>query len=103
MTWSTSLDLLGLVNTKVAVSVNTNHTWGEGTTLSDNASLTLRPSQTGYITRATQNGTITGDFDFTNQYGILFHVKNVSVTSQAVQDVKNPSVPTVTYGQHWIN
>ena len=101
--WSSTLNILGLANTTVSASINTSHTWGNSSTTADSASLNVEPNKTGWITRATMNGTVTGDFDFTNTLGIVFHVKNVTVTAQSVADPSRPQVPAYSYGQDWNN
>ena len=99
--WSSTLNILGFANTTVSASINTSHTWGNSSTTADSASLNLAPGQTGWITRATMNGTVTGDFDFTNALGIVYHVHNVTVTAQSVADPTRPQIPAFTYGQGW--
>ncbi len=103
-------NMLGLVNADASVSVNTNKTFGTTSTVGGSTSINLLPqgdtgfgeTSIGSITRQTQDASVTGDFDFTTAGGwIVYHVKNVTVTEQAIQDKNNPTAPTFDYGQQW--
>ncbi len=100
-------NMLGLVNADASVSVDTNHTFGTENTVAGTTAIVLQPAgdksgeSNGWITRQTQDGTVTGDFDFTNQLGIIYHVKNVTITEQAISDPSQPTRYQYMYGQRW--
>ena len=104
--------ILGLVNADANVSVQTGKTFGTQSTTDASTSITLLPAgqsdaktgekDSGWITRKTQNASVTGDFDFTTAGGlIVYHVKNVTVDAQAIADPNNTTTYPVVYGQQW--
>ena len=98
--------VLGIVNVDASVSVDTSHTFGTTITDTGSTGIILSPAGTdtssGWITRKTQDASVTGDFDFTTAGGwIVYHVKNVTVTEQAIQDPHNVVKYPFVYGQHW--
>ena len=104
--------ILGLVNADANVSVQTGKTFGTQSTDDASTAITLLPAgqsdaktgekDSGWITRKTQNASVTGDFDFTTTGGmIVYHVKNVTVDAQAIADPHNTTSYPFVYGQHW--
>ncbi len=106
-----NMDILGIVNTSAALKATTDKSWGTTTSTSQAASLQLNPlndklGQTnGWITRTPEVATVTGDFDFTTNDGIIYHVKNVTVSEEEIDGATTPDGTHVTtaYGQRWTN
>ena len=98
-------NVLGMVSADASVSVDTNHTFGTANTTAGTTSIVLQPAggqeSNGWITRQTQDASVTGDFNFTNQLGIIYHVKNITVSEQAIDDPAHKTNPDFIYGQHW--
>ncbi len=102
--------IMGLVNVNASVSIQTSKTFGTQETDSGSTSITLLPqgqtgnneTDSGYITRQTQDASVTGDFDFTTAGGlIIYHVKNVTVNAQAVAQPGQTTTYPYVYGQAW--
>jgi hypothetical protein len=98
-------NVLGMVSADASVSLDTNHTFGTANTTAGTTSIVLQPAggqeSNGWITRQTQDASVTGDFSFTNQLGIIYHVQNITVSEQAIDDPGHKTNPDFIYGQHW--
>jgi len=88
LAWSTSLNILDLVNTKLSASITGGETWSKSVTLSSSETMTIEPGLQGYLEWATVSAVVTGDFTFTwtppsggvTAAGITYHVNNVTIT-----------------------
>jgi hypothetical protein len=98
-------NVLGMVSADASVAVDTNHTFGTQNTTAGTTAIVLQPAgdteSNGWITRQTQDASVTGDFNFTNQLGIIYHVKNVTVSEQTIDDPNHKTNPDFIYGQQW--
>jgi hypothetical protein len=88
LAWSTSLNILDLVNQKLSASITGGETWQNSVTLSSTEGVTIDPGLQGYLQWATESAVVTGDFTFTwtppsggvTAAGITYHVNNVTIT-----------------------
>jgi hypothetical protein len=88
LAWSTSLNILDLVNQKLSASITGGETWSKSVTLSSSETMTIQPGLQGYLEWATVSAVVTGDFTFTwtppsaavTAAGITYHVNNVTIT-----------------------
>jgi hypothetical protein len=108
LSWSSSLDILGLVNQSVSASITGGHDWSTSVMDSQSYSVTINPAQKGWLEWAVSSATITGDFTFTwqppiNTPGvpigkINYHVINATVTEPGRG--QDPAVPAITWEPH---
>ena len=104
VSWSTSLDILGLVNQQVSASITGGRDWT--TSLEDSQSYTvdIEPDNQGWLEWAASSAQATGDFTFTwtapsglvTPAGITYHVNNATVT-QPGRNNGSGGVPPVTW------
>lgn len=88
LAWSTSLNILDLVNQKLSASITGGETWSKSVTLSSSETMTIEPGLQGYLEWATVSAVVTGDFTFTwtppsggtTAAGITYQVNNVTIT-----------------------
>ena len=100
LSWSTSLDILGIVNEQVSASVTLGKDWSTSITEDQSYSVTIDPGQQGWLQWAASSAQITGDFTFTwtaptGGAGITYHVNNATVTEPGRNG--NPNVPAITW------
>ena len=100
LSWSTSLDILGIVNEQVSASVSLAKDWSTSYTEDQSYNVTIDPGQQGWLQWAASSAQITGDFTFTwtaptGGAGITYHVTNATVTEPGRNG--NPAVPAVTW------
>jgi len=100
LSWSTSLDILGIVNEQVSASVSLAKDWSTSYTEDQSYNVTIYPGQQGWLQWAASSAQITGDFTFTwtaptGGAGITYHVTNATVTEPGRNG--NPAVPAVTW------
>ena len=79
LSWSTSLDILGLADVKIGTSVTGGHSWATSRQLTNSDTETIRPGYKGWIDAQVTSATITGNFSF-DINGITYEVDNASIT-----------------------
>ena len=103
LSWSTSLDILGLVNQQVSASITGGKDWTTSATDSQSYSVDIDPNHQGWLEWAVSSAQITGDFTFTwtppsggvTPAGITYHINNATVTQPGRNN--DPAVPAVTW------
>ena len=76
------------VAAKVAVSVTSDQTWGSSDEVDISDASDIDPGDTGYLTKATVFGTLTGTLAFTTPEGVQYTLTNVAITRG---DMVNPN------------
>jgi hypothetical protein len=88
LAWSTSLNILDLVNQKLSASITGGESWQQSVSLSSSEGMTIEPGQQGWLQWSTVSAVVTGDFTFTwtpvsgnvTPAGVTYHVNNVTIT-----------------------
>ena len=105
LSWSASLDILGLVNQTLSASITGDEEWTTSLTQGQSFGVTIDPGQEGWLEWAVESAQITGDFTFdwspptpsggVAPVGITYHVNNATVTEPGRG--QNPEVPPITW------
>jgi hypothetical protein len=84
LSWSTKLAILDLANVSIAASVEGGHSFGVSTEVEDGNTMPVQPGRMGWFVKTTQSEHVTGDFVFTLNGNVTYHVKNATVSMPGV-------------------
>jgi len=85
------VNVMGIVNTKINVSVSYSQKWSQSYAQTRSWNITAQPGYEAWATEALSQATVTGNFVFTTKYKLTYDIQNMTVTDPGVPD---PNPPT---------
>ena len=107
LAWSSSLNILNLVNQKLSASITGGQSWTQSVTTTGSESMTIDPGDQGWLEWSAMSAVISGEFTFTweppqapggvTSAGITYHVSNATVTEPGRSGTSLPAITWQPY------
>jgi hypothetical protein len=78
--WKTSLGFMDFANAEINASIAVGHEWSDTNDWGQDEAVTVRPGYVGWIEQVVYTETVHGDFTFTDNDGVTYHVTNFALT-----------------------